>query len=244
MNIFVCLTCSIEKPLTEYFKDRTNKYGIKQHCKECIQVKRTEFRKKIQIPETLQCVECKKVKHNSEYDRDNTIYIGLKRKCKQCISIIEKQRNCTWEALVRKRVIASWTAHGNTNKENRISIEEASKMLEEQNYKCVHCCNTLSNISGDQYKKNCWIASLDRIDTNIVGYGNGNAQWLCMSCNNGKNTMSNEEHLNKFKSRDDKIKELEQEVLRLRNIIHNMEKAQRLNGKGREIAEDIVYSLE
>ena len=93
-------------------------------------------------------------------------------------------------------------------------------MLETQNYKCLHCSHKLECIIGTQIKKNGWCASLDRINVDIVGYGNGNSQWLCMSCNNGKNTMDNLEHKEKFESRDRKIRELESEVEKLKNIIN------------------------
>ena len=50
-------------------------------------------------------------------------------------------------------------------------------MLETQNYKCLHCSHKLECIIGTQIKKNGWCASLDRINVDIVGYGNGNSQF-------------------------------------------------------------------
>ena len=52
---------------------------------------------------------------------------------------------------------------------------------------------SLYSHGNSSYKR----ASLDRIDTKKIGYKN-NAQWLCVSCNKGKCTMSDEEHKQKF----------------------------------------------
>ena len=99
------------------------------------------------------------------------------------------------------------------------AVKDAIEMIKEQNYRCTHCKIKLQCTFGTQQDRNCWGASLDRIDTNIIGYGNGNSQWLCMCCNNGKNTMADFEHKTRFSFRDAKIKHLESEVKRLTKII-------------------------
>jgi hypothetical protein len=232
MDIFQCIQCKTDKPLNEFFKDNSSNNGLKKKCKQCVKESRQEFKIQIIVPDTIVCKECNTEKPNSDFDVDNTVKIGRKRTCKECISVREKKRNSTWQGLVRKKVVYSWTTHQNNKQENKLEISEGMQLLEEQNFLCAHCQHQLSNEQGTRLKRNCWVASLDRIDTDIVGYGSGNAQWLCMSCNNGKNTMSNEDHLNKYKFRDDRIKELENEVLNLRKTIQDMEEAQRLNERG------------
>ncbi|MFL2134918.1 hypothetical protein ACEN33_00615 [Ruoffia sp. FAM 24228] len=36
----VCITCEIEKSLTEYYKDKRMKNGYKNECKECVKERR------------------------------------------------------------------------------------------------------------------------------------------------------------------------------------------------------------
>ena len=76
--------------------------------------------------------------------------------------------------------------------------------------KCNHCQIKLTCEQGTVIDVNYTRASLDRIDTNIAGYGNGNAQWLCVSCNKGKCTMSDELHRAKFNILEKKDKEIEE----------------------------------
>jgi hypothetical protein len=217
-----CSRCLQEKNIDEFFKDLTTKSGRKYYCKECVKLTHTNLLK--ETPDIIKCRECKENKPYTLFDVDNTVLSGRKTVCKVCISVRERNRNSTWEGLIRKKVVASWTNHGNISKENMLSIEEATSLLVLQNYKCVHCLTLLQCIPGTIYKKNCWCASLDRINTDITGYGNGNAQWLCMSCNNGKNTMTNEEHHNKFRLRDEQIKEIQKENEYLKSEVERLSK--------------------
>ena len=38
----VCRTCEIEKPLTEFYKDKRMKNGYQTQCKECVSKRRKE----------------------------------------------------------------------------------------------------------------------------------------------------------------------------------------------------------
>lgn len=217
-----CSRCNKEKDVDEFFKDLAKTSGRKNHCKECVKTSHANLQK--DVPDMIKCRECSEQKPHALFDVDNTVSSGRKAVCKVCISVRERNRNSTWEGLIRKKVVASWTNHGNSTKENMLSIEEAKALLVLQDYKCVHCLAKLQCVPGTIYKKNCWCASLDRIDTDTVGYGNGNAQWLCMSCNNGKNTMTNEEHLNKYRHRDERIKALEEENVFLKLEVERLSK--------------------
>ena len=89
------------------------------------------------------------------------------------------------------------------------TLEQCKKLLEMQLYKCAHCLCDLSCKQGTAGNYSYTRASLDRIDTTITGYGNGNAQWLCVSCNKGKCTMPDQIHKEKFSKLRDHIKYLE-----------------------------------
>jgi hypothetical protein len=208
------------KSKSDFFKDSQSPNKVKNHCKECMKVKQQQFKKSIIIPNTYTCKGCNVEKINTDFDSDNTVKKGIKSKCKSCLSIHNKKISQSWDAIVNKKVVYSWKAHNNTMMENKLSIDDAMLILKNQEYKCAHCKHILSCETGDLYKKNYWGASLDRINVDIVGYAN-NAQWLCMSCNNGKNTMPNEEHLAKFKTRDDLIAKLLEENALLKDKLKN-----------------------
>lgn len=183
----------------------------------CI-VRRENFRQKNQYPISITeqvCKTCNVLQPVSEYHRDKTVLNGVKSSCKNCIKERDYARYNTWEGYTRKKIVASWSAHHNKLKINKLKVKEGLQLLIDQKYKCLHCGVKLECTFGDTVNKNYYGASLDRIDVSIVGYGNGNAQWLCMSCNNGKNTMDNEQHKEKFHSRDRQIDALKERIVQL-----------------------------
>lgn len=186
------------------------------------------------IPGTYCCKGCKKTLPSSQFHKQKS-KLGIKTFCKSCIKERDYKRYNAWPGYIRKKVVVSWKSHYNKNAENKISIEDATALLKEQNYRCKHCNHNLECTFGSIKKRNVWGASLDRISVDVVGYGNGNGQWLCMSCNNGKCTMDNEEHLEKFAEKDRKIKDLEEKVERLTKLLSELgykDAVQRLNGDG------------
>lgn len=207
--------------------DKNNKINsrhCKFHDKECEFLQRakkcidqcggtTDFEK---IKEKS-CIVCNKILSIKKFNVDNSVNIGLKGACKDCVKERDYAKINTWDGQIRKKVIASWSSHGNTNRENKLQLDNAKELLERQKYKCNHCAYKLECNMGNVIKRNVRIASLDRIDVDIIGYGNGNAQWLCMSCNNGKNTMNDLEHRSKFTKA--KLHELEIEYLEKRTEI-------------------------
>jgi len=226
------------------------KPNIKKYCKyhktECIWTpkgttcikRREEQRNKHvpNIPDTYECKGCQRILPSSEYHRQRS-KLGIKKRCKSCIKERDYARYNDWPGYIRKKIVASWSAHGNVQQENRISINEATNILEKQKYKCSHCKKKLQCTFGTQTRKNCWGASLDRINVDIIGYGNGNGQWLCMSCNNGKCTMADVDHREKFASRDREIRRLKLRVNRLLGKLRmNMNAVQRLDVGGSEKA--------
>jgi len=186
-----------------------------------------------EIPDFHRCKGCQKTLPSSEYHKQRCKK-GIKSHCKSCIKKRDYSRYNKWPGYIRKKVVVSWSSHNNKEQLNRLTIKEATEMLEKQKYKCLHCKTVLECTFGTQKKRNCKGASLDRLDTTTMGYGNGNSQWLCMSCNNGKNTMSNHEHKEKFYKRDREIRRLKLKVNRLiaklKKVNLDKDAVQRLDG--------------
>jgi len=165
---------------------------------------------------------CKENKLATCFYKDPNCKDGFSSICKLCKKEYDRNRNNTWSVLIRAQWRASLVAHGNKDEINPTTHEECEKLLHEQNYKCNHCKVQLKPIQGTQVKCSWERASLDRISTDIIGYGNGNAQWLCVSCNKGKCTMPDEIHKEKFASRDRKICKLEDEIDKLRKELNKL----------------------
>jgi len=191
-------------------------------CKQARQeeYQRNSKRKNNDYIAEKRCNICSKTLKSDGFYSDPGSIDGLASKCKTCKKKYDYERNNTWEVLIRSQYRTSLYAHGNTNKINPITLDECQKLLEEQNKLCNHCGVELTSIQGNRLNSSWKRASLDRINTSIIGYGNGNAQWLCNSCNKGKCTMPDGEHKEKFSKRDQKIQELEEEIIRLNKIIN------------------------
>ena len=167
---------------------------------------------------SLLCRSCKQMKVHSFFYPNPLNKSGRTSICKPCKKNYDKARNNTWEVLIRTCYRSSLRAHGNKLEKNPISLEKCKKLLELQLYKCAHCLCALSCKQGTVGNYSYTRASLDRIDTTITGYGNGNSQWLCVSCNKGKCTMPDQIHKDKFSKLRDRIKYLE-ELLKEHNIL-------------------------
>jgi len=195
-------------------------------CKETRReqyLRNKEKRKRKEIAESKTCRVCKEEKKAKDFYRDAMCKDGLSGICKACKKSYDRKRNNTWDVLIRLQWRASIRAHGNENEENSMKLKDCKSLLISQDYKCNHCGVKLNSIQGNHIDCSWDRASLDRIDTNIVGYGNGNAQWLCVSCNKGKCTMPDKVHKEKFAKRDRRIKELEKEVAQLKKQLQELE---------------------
>jgi len=189
-----------------------------QVCKETRReqyIRRMEKNKERQLPSKKICRECGNEKAPDSFYKDSMCKDGLSNICKTCKKTYDRKRNDTWDVLIRMQWRYSLRAHGNVDEENSTTLKECKKMLKDQNYKCNHCGVELNSIQGNIINCSWHRASLDRIDTNIVGYGN-NSQWLCVSCNKGKCTMPDEIHKEKFSKRDEEIDELKAEIKKLK----------------------------
>lgn len=103
---------------------------------------------------------------------------------------------------------------------NGITTEECLELWTNQNGKCAGCDNAMELGSGDG-KRNQRRASVDRINSSLKTYCDGNAQLMHVCCNIAKGDM----HDNEFKAfffgeRDElrnKVAKLEQELKHERN---------------------------
>tara|TARA_Y100000817_G_C16829890_1_gene532988 strand:+ start:793 stop:1551 length:759 start_codon:yes stop_codon:yes gene_type:complete len=157
----------------------------------------TRAKKNHPTNDNIICRKCQKEQEAENFYKNPSNKKGRAYICKKCKKRYDKKRNDTWEALIRSAYRASLYSHGNTKGENKITLKECENLLIKQKYKCNHCrCDLIcrqGTVINCSYKR----ASLDRIDTKKIGYKN-NAQWLCVSCNKGKCTMSDEDHKQKF----------------------------------------------
>lgn len=202
----VMKNCTFHKRHCEFASERSQ--VCRQYHKE--RIEKEKSRPKIIVLEKT-CHECKETKPASDFARDSGRKDGLYIRCRPCKNSMDQRYRDSWQGCIQEQVGKSHRSHGNKLLKNCISYEEAEKLLEGQNIKCDHCGHVLQSETGTPEKKNPWRASLDRKNVDVVGYGNGNAQWLCFSCNAGKGTMPNVEHKEKFAARDRKI-----EMLRLK----------------------------
>ena len=86
----VCTKCKIEKSLTEFHKDKSNKSGYCSSCKTCKNIKAKELRQKYSRLETREikdkkvCGRCKKEKNILEYVKNRCCKDGFDSECKDC----------------------------------------------------------------------------------------------------------------------------------------------------------------
>lgn len=222
MDTKKCKVCEEEKPLKKFVQKSPTCYS--HTCRKCEYDRVKKLRESYNTEHLKVCLICEQQKSVKLFAKiqKKILYNNI---CQECYWKQKKEyKMSSWDTFCRYKITSSLSAHNNKEKINPLSIEEGKRILEAQEYKCAHCKHELIREIRSVKERTYWGASLDRIDTNIIGYGNGNAQWLCMSCNNGKCTMPNEEHLNKFKLRDDKIKELEQKIKLLESEINELRK--------------------
>ena len=86
----VCTKCKMEKSLTEFHKDKSNKSGYCSCCKMCKNIKAKELRQKYSRLETREikdkkvCSCCKKEKNVLEYAKNRCCKDGFDNECKEC----------------------------------------------------------------------------------------------------------------------------------------------------------------
>ena len=86
-------SCGLEKPLSEFYKDKYATYGVKSKCKKCVKESKNEI-KEIFPEGYKRCIgECKDIKLLSEFPKHRNMKDGRENECKEC----RKKRNKKWE---------------------------------------------------------------------------------------------------------------------------------------------------
>lgn len=134
----------------------------------------------------------------------------------------EAEKVMDWSDLIAQQVSRA----NSKSEENQIFSDDALRILETQRFCCASCGDELDTITRT-VKRRAWNkASLDRIDVFVTGYGNGNAQWLCVHCNLGKNSTENSVHLAKMYSRaaalEDRMLAVEEENRQWKTLVEGL----------------------
>jgi hypothetical protein len=103
----ICTTCTQEKPITDFHKSNSGKYGVKTSCKECSlqKIKERNFTfDPEKFGESITCSVCQESKHYSLFHNSNTSHNGKASVCKDCKLYIETKRNNTPEENYEKKL--------------------------------------------------------------------------------------------------------------------------------------------
>ncbi|MDP3442503.1 MAG: hypothetical protein Q8T08_06530, partial [Ignavibacteria bacterium] len=90
-----CTKCGIEKPLSEYYKNRNFKSGLHSRCKDCIKAyKKTQVViYKIKNTSSIvkltekKCYYCGENKPSNHFYKNTSKYDGLHSECKECCKL-------------------------------------------------------------------------------------------------------------------------------------------------------------
>jgi hypothetical protein len=158
----ICKACLVEKPLTEYYKDRHTTTGYISKCKECISNKLKVFTSIAKDGYKI-CTECKKEKILNDFSKHTSGGRGVRAKCKQCTSNtapchrpkdVEATRICK-SCFVEKSITSFHTSVGNTSGRKHICAVcvNNSKTNYEVEYEggktCTSCNETKTLIEFD-----------------------------------------------------------------------------------------------
>ena len=169
-----CSKCKTEKPLTEFYKDKTKKNGHRSACRPCINAERKAYyeanREKIMTRKKAWCkVNPEKVKaQNKAYYEANREKINARKKA--------------YRQTPRGKFFSYKDQAKKTGIEFLLTEEQAIEMIKKP---CTYCGKP--GLSG-----------IDRIDSNGV-YTIENCEPCCGTCNNRKGTKSKEVFLEEIK---------------------------------------------
>lgn len=120
-----CNKCGVEKPLINFGKEKQNKDGFKNICKNCFNEKqRANYEKSKSIvriiPETKCCSKCNITKTSSNFNLNPTSADGLQSYCKNCQEELGKNLDRT-------------EYHQNRYETNKEKIQQQHKEYKENN---------------------------------------------------------------------------------------------------------------
>ena len=164
MKTKVCTKCGVEKPLSEFYKNKGGKYEVRGDCKECYGSYNSKYygkNKEIILKQQLQYYE----ENKEETLKRQAIYRNSERG-----AIIRRLCNQRRRTKVRKL-------------EKTLTVDQWYLILELQKNQCAKCKDKFTNNN---------ISTQDHI-VPVVNSGPftvHNIQALCQSCNSKKKTKT------------------------------------------------------
>lgn len=104
-----CPKCKTTKPVSEFYKSKQTKDGLRSWCKECFKAgTRTDYHKRPPKPRSLEpkrCSSCGEIKPADQFDSKPKGGDGLDTRCKACMSAYSKlpHRRATTRRLHKER---------------------------------------------------------------------------------------------------------------------------------------------
>lgn len=171
MNI--CNDCNIEKPLSDFRKDKNYPLGIRNRCKLCCAIFREQRKEHIN--------EQKRILYKNSINDEKRTKLNVKAK-----ELYRKNflHSLVYSCKAKKRT---------HNVECNITIEDLELLYNLQNKKCYYCNVNLNTTIGNKY---CDQISIDRKDSD-KGHIKDNIVLSCLFCNHAKN-ISHIQYFNKF----------------------------------------------
>jgi hypothetical protein len=162
MNI--CKDCNIEKPLSDFCKDKNYPLGIRNRCKDCRIIFREQRKEHIN--------KQKRILYKNSMTEEKRTKLNFKAK--------ELYTKNFLHALIYSCKAKKITHNIKCN----VSIEELELLYHSQHKKCYYCNVNLNTVIGN---KMCDQISIDRKDSN-QGHIKDNIVLTCLFCNYAKNT--------------------------------------------------------
>jgi very-short-patch-repair endonuclease len=107
-QIKLCSTCREEKPLTDFYANKSNRDGLEIRCKDCRKNHKMQYKVTMERIEVLNkiCPQCKEDKLASEYYKNSDSRDNLRKICKDCCKkmdqivintpkIVTETKNCS-----------------------------------------------------------------------------------------------------------------------------------------------------
>ncbi len=159
-NLKTCTCCKIEKPISEFHKSKTQKYGVNSRCKSC-------------------AIESSKLW--SAKNREKRLIAGRNYELKNK-EAIRKRKKEKRESMTLNDRFSLLIKNAKSRKEYPVSIDAKylQSIYEKQNGLCAYTKLPLL-ATGNQLNT----MSLDRIDSN-KDYSEGNVQLVCVAINKMK----------------------------------------------------------
>lgn len=167
----VCTKCSIEKEVTEFYKNKQIKCGYDSWCKKCQLKKKRKYQKK--SPKTIEreklllenkkrCTQCDNIKEVTEFNKYNKSKSGYSSWCKKC----------------KKEKYYNYSSNRQYNYQKCDKTLEREELLNDNKKRCTKCDDIKSL---DHFSKNKQVK---------FGYNS----W-CKKCHNDKRRENyNNEH--------------------------------------------------